>query len=110
MSSPGCAALFKKARPAKEPLNINEAIEEVVILTQGEARRNKVALRMELATNLPSVMADRVQIQQVVMNLILNGIQAMSTVEDRERVLVVRTQRGEGDRGPGGCSRLRNRH
>ena len=89
--------LFKKARPAKEPLNINEAIEEVVLLTRGEARRNKVALRMELATNLPSVMADRVQIQQVILNLILNGIQAMRAVEDRERVMVVRTQRADGD-------------
>jgi C4-dicarboxylate-specific signal transduction histidine kinase len=89
--------LFKKARPAKEPLNINEAIEEVILLTRGEARRNKVALRMELTGNLPSVMADRVQVQQVVMNLILNGIQAISAVEDRERVLVFRTQLGEGD-------------
>jgi predicted ATPase/signal transduction histidine kinase len=89
--------LFKKARPTKERLNINQAIEEVVVLTQSEARRNKVRLRTELAANLPSVMADRVQIQQVVMNLILNGIEAMSAVEDRKRVLVVRTQRGQGD-------------
>ena len=89
--------LFKKAWPTKERLNINEAIEEVAILTRGEARRNKVALRMELAANLPSVMADRVQIQQVMMNLILNGIEAMSAVEDRKRDLIVRTQRGEGD-------------
>jgi C4-dicarboxylate-specific signal transduction histidine kinase len=77
--------LFKKARPTKEPPTINEAIDEVVLLTRGEAGRNKVALRMELATNLPSVMADRVQIQQVILNLILNGIQAMRAVEDRER-------------------------
>jgi PAS domain S-box-containing protein len=90
-------ALFKKARPTREPLNINEAVEEVVLLTQGEARRNKVTLQVELATNLPSVLADRVQIQQVVMNLILNGIQAMNAVDDRERLLVARTQRGEGD-------------
>ncbi|HWZ76348.1 MAG TPA: ATP-binding protein, partial [Candidatus Sulfotelmatobacter sp.] len=90
-------ALFKKARPTREPLNINEAVEEVVLLTQGEARRNEVTLQVELATNLPSVLADRVQIQQVVMNLILNGIQAMNAVDDRERLLVARTQRGEGD-------------
>jgi PAS domain S-box-containing protein len=90
-------ALFKKARPTREPLNINEAVEEVVLLTQGEARRNKVTLQVELAANLPSVLADRVQIQQVVMNLILNGIQAMNAVDDRERLLVARTQRGEGD-------------
>jgi signal transduction histidine kinase len=90
--------LFKKAWPTKERLNINQAIEEVVILTQGEARRNKVRLRTELAANLPSAMADRVQIQQVVMNLILNGIEAMSAVEVRKRELVVRTQRSQGDR------------
>jgi PAS domain S-box-containing protein len=89
--------LFKKARPEKEALDINEATEEVLLLTRGEARKNQVSLRMELATNLPSVRADRVQVQQVVMNLILNGIQAMSGVEDRERVVIVRTQPGEGD-------------
>jgi PAS domain S-box-containing protein len=89
--------LFKKASPAKELIKINEAIDEVVLITQGEARKKKVMLRSELAGNLPAVMADRVQIQQVLMNLILNGIQAMSSVEDRERVLVVRTQAGEGN-------------
>src|SRR5260221_13606502 len=90
-------ALFQKARTAKERLDINEAIEEVVILTQSEVRRNKVVLRTELAADLPSVMGDRVQLQQVMVNLILNAIEAMSTVEDRERDLVIRTQRGEGD-------------
>jgi C4-dicarboxylate-specific signal transduction histidine kinase len=90
-------SLFKKAPPAKELLNVNEAVEEVVILMRGEARRQRAALRTELAANLPSVMADRVQIQQVVMNLILNGLEAMSEVEDRERDLVIRTQRSEGD-------------
>jgi PAS domain S-box-containing protein len=90
-------ALFKKARTAKERLDINEAIEEVVILTQSEVRRNKVALRMELGADLPPVTGDRVQLQQVVVNLILNAIEAMSTAEDRERDLVIRTQRGEGD-------------
>jgi PAS domain S-box-containing protein len=57
-------ALFKKASMAKEPLDINEAVKEVVILTHGEARKNKVALRTELVPNLPSVKGDRVQIQQ----------------------------------------------
>jgi predicted ATPase/signal transduction histidine kinase/GAF domain-containing protein len=90
-------ALFKKACTTKERLNINEAIEEVVILTQSEVRRNNVALQMELAANLAPVMGDRVQLQQVVVNLILNAIEAMRTVEDRERDLVIRTQRGEGD-------------
>jgi signal transduction histidine kinase/CheY-like chemotaxis protein len=90
-------ALFKKARTAKEPLDINEAIEEIVILTQSEARRSKVALRMELASDLPTVTGDRVQLRQVVVNLILNAIEAMSPAEDRKRDIVVRTQRGEGN-------------
>jgi PAS domain S-box-containing protein len=90
-------ALFKKARMAKERLDLNEAIEEVLILTQSEVRRNKVALRMELAADLPAVMGDRVQLQQVLMNLILNAVEAMDTVEDRDRELVIRTERGEGD-------------
>jgi signal transduction histidine kinase len=77
-------------------LNDN-AIEEFVILTQSEARRNKVAVRMELAADLPPVMGDRVQLQQVVVNLILNGIEAMHAVEDCERHLVIRTQRSESD-------------
>jgi C4-dicarboxylate-specific signal transduction histidine kinase len=89
--------LFKKARSTQERLDINDAIEEVVMLTQREVRRSKVALRTELATNLPSVMGDRVQLQQVLMNLILNGIEALSTVENRPRDLVIRTQRSEGD-------------
>jgi signal transduction histidine kinase len=88
-------ALFKKARTAKERLDVNEAIKDIVTLAQNEVRRNNVALRTELAANLPSVMSDRVQLQQVVLNLILNGIEAMSTVQDHPRELVIRTQRGE---------------
>jgi C4-dicarboxylate-specific signal transduction histidine kinase len=88
-------ALFKKADPAKEAVDINEAIEEVVILTQSEVRRHKVSLRMDLAANLPPVTGDRVQIQQVALNLILNAIEAMSTVDDRERKLTVGSQPGE---------------
>jgi PAS domain S-box-containing protein len=88
-------ALFEKACTTKEQLDINAAIEEVVILTQSEARRNQVALRMELAADLPPVKGDRVQLQQVIMNLILNAIEAMSTVEGRARELVIKTQRGD---------------
>ena len=78
-------------------MDLNEAIEEVVILTEAEARRDRVALRKELAADLPPVMGDRVQLQQVVVNLILNAIEAMATVEGRERDLVIKTQLGEGD-------------
>ncbi len=90
-------ALFTENRAAKERLDINEAIGEVVVLTGSEMRRNRVILQMKLAADLPPIMGDRVQLQQVVVNLILNGIEAMSGVEDHPRELVIRTQRGEGD-------------
>jgi PAS domain S-box-containing protein len=90
-------SLFKKAGTAKDRLDLNEAIEEAVILTQGEARRNNLVLRTELAADLPPVMGDRVQLQQVVVNLTLNAIEAMATVADGARELVITTQRGEGD-------------
>ena len=90
-------ALFRKTNPAKEAVDINKAIEEVLVLTQSEVKRNKVLLRMDLAANLPPVTADRVQIQQVALNLIVNAIEAMSTVDDRERELTVGTQTGQDD-------------
>jgi len=90
-------ALLTKATTTKEPLDINEALEEVVILAQSEMKRNKVALRMELAGDLPQVMGDRVQLQQVALNLILNAIEAMNSVDDRQRVLRIVTQPAEGD-------------
>jgi signal transduction histidine kinase len=91
-------SLFKKACISKERFNMNEAIEEIVTLTQAEARRKKVGILTELDANLPAVTGDRVHVQQVVMNLILNGIEAMSSVEDRGRDLVIRTQPSEGGR------------
>ncbi|MBV8416278.1 MAG: GHKL domain-containing protein, partial [Verrucomicrobia bacterium] len=90
-------ALFTKTPAAKERLDINEAIGEVVALAGSEMRRNQVILQMALATDLPPIVGDRVQLQQVVLNLILNGIEAMSTVPDRPRELVIRTQRGENE-------------
>ncbi|HEY4814171.1 MAG TPA: ATP-binding protein, partial [Chthoniobacterales bacterium] len=63
----------------------------------GELQRNQVVLQMDLALDLPMVVGDRVQLQQVVMNLILNGVEAMRTVAEHERNLLIRTERGEGD-------------
>jgi PAS domain S-box-containing protein len=89
-------ALLKKASTTKERLDINQAIQEVVVLTQSEVQKNRVTLRMNLAANLPPVMGDRVQIQQVALNLMLNAIEAMRMVEEHERDLVISTQ-SEGD-------------
>ena len=71
-------SLYKKEPPKREPLTINEVIGEMVALLRGEATRHAVSVRADLAGSLPIVIADRVQIQQVLMNLMLNGIEAMS--------------------------------
>jgi PAS domain S-box-containing protein len=85
-------ALATKTATAKERLDMNEAIREVVAFAQDEVRRNRVSLRIELADDLSPVLGDRVQLQQVVLNLVMNGVEAMSSVEERPRELMVRTQ------------------
>ncbi len=90
-------ALCRKSGVTRERLDINEVIEEILALAQGELRTKRVALRTDLATRLSPVSGDRVQLQQVVINLIMNGIEAMSSVQDRPRELVIRTQEGEHD-------------
>jgi PAS domain S-box-containing protein len=88
-------SLLKKTAPQKSPLDINEVIREVIALTAGELRRKSVYLKTDLAENLAPVFADRVQLQQVVLNLIINGVEAMGTVTGRSRDLLVRAQRDE---------------
>src|SRR5262249_26303834 len=83
--------LFMKRSGAHEALDLNEAIREVVALTQNEVHNSGATLRLELTGNLPPVVGDRVLLQQVVVNLITNAIQAMSSVENRPRELVLRT-------------------
>ncbi len=90
-------ALAQKTPVEKRPTDLNEAIREVLALTQGEARLNHVLLRTELADDLPLVLGDRVQLQQVVLNLVMNGIEAMSAVQDRPRDLSIATRRPAAD-------------
>ena len=89
-------ALATKSSTNKERVNINEAIQDVVGLTRDEMRRKNVGLKTELADRLPPVMGDRVQLQQVLLNLIMNGVDAMSTLEGRPRELVIKAQNDEG--------------
>ena len=85
-------ALFKKAR-TKERLDINEAIEEVVILAQSQVQRNRVSLQTQLANELPLILGDRIQLQQVILNLLINAIQAMSGVDEGPREVWVSSEK-----------------
>ena len=81
-----------------ESVDLNEAAREVIALSLSELQRNRVILRPELADDLPLVTGDRVQLQQVILNLLRNASDAMSAVDDRPRELVIRTERDEEDR------------
>jgi PAS domain S-box-containing protein len=90
-------ALSKKADPQMAPLDINDVVNEVIALVQREVFSHKVSLRTELAPALSAVLADRVQLQQVLINLVINGIEAMQPVTDRPRQLVIRSRQDETD-------------
>jgi PAS domain S-box-containing protein len=85
-------ALIKKAPARKDAVEINDAILEVIALTRTEAANNSVSVRTQLAEGLPPVQGDRVQLQQVVLNLIINAIEAMRDVGEEERELLISTR------------------
>jgi signal transduction histidine kinase len=90
-------ALFRKEAPVKDWTDLNQVIHELTVFLHNEADARRVSMRTQLSPALPSVMADKVQLQQVVMNLILNGMDAMSGDTARERELVIRSQKDTGD-------------
>ena len=83
---------------ARSSVDLNEATREVIALSASDLQRNRVILRQELADDLPPVTGDRVQLQQVILNLLLNASDAMSDIDDRPRQLMIRTERDDGDR------------
>jgi len=89
---------LKKADPQMMQLDINDVVEEAVKLVRHEALGHGITIRLEFASGLPPVRGDRIQLQQVIVNLAVNGMEAMTSVQDRERVLIVRTQRDQSDR------------
>ena len=91
-------ALFSKREFTLESLDLNEAIEGVIALSRGELQRHRIVLQSELADNLPNVTGDRIQLQQVVLNLLRNASDAMVDVHDRPRQLLIRTEREDRDR------------
>jgi C4-dicarboxylate-specific signal transduction histidine kinase len=88
-------ALVNKTDIKKVPLDVNDVVGEVMTLVQRELIGQRVSLRTELATALPMILGDRVQLQQVIINLVMNGIEAMQSVMDRPRELVVRSLQDE---------------
>jgi PAS domain S-box-containing protein len=86
--------LFKKSEPQRELVDVNEVIQEMIVLLRGEATRYSISVRAELAADLPQVTGDRVQFQQVLMNLMINGIEAMKDV-DGTRELSIKSQPAE---------------
>jgi PAS domain S-box-containing protein len=90
-------ALIKKAPPRKDRLEINGAIHEVIALTRGEAVKNGVSVQTELIDGLPLIEGDRVQLQQVILNLIINAFEAMSGISEGVRELLISTRKAEPD-------------
>jgi C4-dicarboxylate-specific signal transduction histidine kinase len=85
-------ALSRKTAPEIVSLDINEVINEVLSLIRREISNHQVSVRLDLAASLPPIFGDRVQLQQVILNLLVNGIQAMAVVSDRPRELLIRSQ------------------
>ena len=88
---------FKKAPARKDPFEINQAINEVIALTRSELVNNKVSVQMKLGDDLPVVQGDRVQLQQVMLNLIINAIEAMTGISDGSRQLLIGTKNGSDE-------------
>ncbi|HWY08462.1 MAG TPA: ATP-binding protein [Candidatus Acidoferrales bacterium] len=88
--------LFKKGTPNREPVDVNEIVRDMIFLLRNEATRYSVLVQTDLAASLPEVVGDRVQLQQVLMNLMINAIDAMKDVEGA-RELVVKSERGEDE-------------
>jgi PAS domain S-box-containing protein len=90
--------LSKKADPEKVRLEINDVINDAMLLVQREATSHQVSLRLDLATGLPTVFGDRIELQQVIINLVMNGIEAMASATNVPRELLIRSRRHEADR------------
>src|SRR6516225_2099517 len=88
-------ALMQKASPRLDRVDMNEALQEVIELTRGEALKNGVSVKTQFSQGLPIIAGDRVQLQQVVLNLVLNALQAMGAVSEGARQVLITTSQIE---------------
>jgi PAS domain S-box-containing protein len=88
--------LFKRGAPERDWVDVNDVIQEMLVLTRGQAKQYSIAVRVELATRLPPVLGDRVQLQQVMMNLIINSIDALKDVEGTRELAIQSCQLEDG--------------
>src|SRR4029450_410905 len=95
-------ALVNRQAPRKVVLDVNQKVRDMVTLTEQELRRQDIVLKLDLADDLPAVAGDRVQLQQVLLNLIVNAIEAMTAVHDRPRALTIVSRQDGADAGGGG--------
>jgi PAS domain S-box-containing protein len=89
--------LSRRSKPEQQSLDVNNLIDEALLLVQREAISHQVSLRLDLASGLAAVRGDRVQLEQVIINLVINGIEAMATVIGTQRELLIRSYRHDGD-------------
>jgi signal transduction histidine kinase len=88
----GIRSMFKKDGQRRAPLDVNELIRAALVISQGEAKKHQVTIKTDLFSEIPQVSGDRIQLQQVILNLVMNAIEAMDTVIDRERLLAVKSE------------------
>jgi signal transduction histidine kinase len=93
----GIRSMFQKDLGERGPVDVNDLIDEVLAIVRGELDRHQVLLESKLSDQLPAIIADRTQIQQVILNLVINAVDAMSAVTDRKRILIVRSEMSESD-------------
>jgi C4-dicarboxylate-specific signal transduction histidine kinase len=93
----GIRSMFGKDHRERNPVSVNDLVGEIVAVVHGELETQQVSVQNEMHDGLPQVMADRVQLQQVLLNLIMNAVDAMALVTDRERVLTVKSEVCEND-------------
>ncbi|WER47520.1 AAA family ATPase [Cupriavidus sp. WKF15] len=89
----GMRALFRKTTAAPAPLDLNVLIDDTIALLHGEVTRQQIQIRTDLGADLPRVVGDRVQLQQVLLNLVMNGVEAMNDTEEHRREIVIRSRR-----------------